>query len=155
MDRFRKYLKVETEVEIFACAHITGMVFLYGFLQWLAGSSAVPFRILLEQMVLGYVDAWVQKALFFGEKSFTDREYRVRGILWCMVPGCLTVMTGNLQDWFLQGEGIALWFYGLVFAYFVLLWLFLEKFYRKETEEINQLLEKRKKKQEGRGSSHG
>ena len=55
--KIRKYLKIETEVEIFACAHITGMIFLYGFLQWLGEGGAVPFPILLGQMVLGYVDA--------------------------------------------------------------------------------------------------
>ncbi len=147
--KIRKYLKIETEVEIFACAHITGMIFLYGFLQWLGEGGAVPFPILLGQMVLGYVDAWVQKALFFGEKSYTDWEYRVRGILWCAIPGCLTAAAGNLGGWFPQGGAMELLFYGLVFAYFILLWLFLENVYRKETEEINQLLEKRKKKMEG------
>lgn len=151
IDSIKKYLKVETEVEIFACAHITGMVFLYGLFQWLVGNGSVPFEVLLEQMVLGYVNAWVQKALFLGEKSYTDKEYWMRGILWCMVPGCATVAAGILWDWFPRDGAMAWWFYGLIFAYFILLWLFLEKVYRKETEEINQLLEKRKKKMEGTG----
>ncbi len=151
----RKYLKVETEVEIFACVHITGMIFLYGFFQWLMGNSSVPFQILLGQMALGYVDAWVQKALFFGEKSYTDREYRIRGVLWCMVPGCFTVAAGILGVWFPQGGAMELWFYGLIFAYFALLWLFLEKVYRRETEEINQLLEQRKRNVKGMGERNG
>ena len=137
----RKYLKVETEVEIFACVHITGMIFLYGFFQWLMGNSSVPFQILLGQMALGYVDAWVQKALFFGEKSYTDREYRIRA--------------GILGGWFPQGGAMELWFYGLIFAYFALLWLFLEKVYRRETEEINQLLEQRKRNVKGMGERNG
>ncbi len=48
-----------------------------------------------------------------------------------------------------------LWFYGLIFAYFALLWLFLEKVYRRETEEINQLLEQRKRNVKGMGERNG
>ena len=41
MDRIRKYIRMEVEVEIFACAHITAMLFLYGFLQWLMYRGSV------------------------------------------------------------------------------------------------------------------
>lgn len=146
MNKVRKYLKMEVEVEIFACAHITAMIFLYGFLQWLMYDNPVSFPILLEQMILGYVISWVQKALFFRERPYTDREYGIREILWCLFPGCLVMAAGSLGKWFIQGAWqIALWFYGLMFVYLILLRLFLEKIYREETEEMNQLLNRRRK----------
>lgn len=147
MGKFRKYIKIEVEVEIFACAHITAMIFLYGFLGWLLHGGSVPFPILVGQMVLGYVISWVQKGLFFQEKHYSERSYKIREILWCLLPGCLVVAAGTLGDWFQQKEWqMAAWFYGAMFGYFILLWLFLKKFYREETEEINQLLNQRKHK---------
>lgn len=149
MDKIRKYLRMEVEVEIFACAHITAMIFLYGFLQWLMYDSFVSFPILLEQMILGYVISWVQKALFFREKPYTSREYRIREILWCLLPGCLAVAVGSLGKWFpKESWEMALWFYGILFGYFILLRLFLEKVYQEETEEMNQLLSQRRRENE-------
>lgn len=147
MNNLRKYIRTEVEVEIFACAHITAMVFLYGFLRWLMYDSTVSFPVILEQMILGYVISWVQKVLFLQEKSYTERSYRIREILWCLLPGCLTAAAGSLGNWFPEAEGkTSLWFYGIMFCYFILLWLFLKKFYREETEEMNELLNRRKQK---------
>ena len=145
MDRIRKYIRMAVEVEIFACAHITAMLFLYGFLQWLMYRGSVSFPILLEQMVLGYVMSWVQKALFLKEKPYTKREYRVREFLWCMLPGSLAVAAGRLGRWFPKTEWqVSIGFYGILFAYFILLWLFLKHVYQEETKEINQLLKQRR-----------
>lgn len=145
MGKVRKYIKIEVEVEIFACAHITAMIFLYGLLGWLMYGGSVPFPILVWQMVLGYVISWLQKGLFFQEKHYSELSYKIREILWCLLPGCLVVAAGNLGKWFPnQAWRMALWFYGIMFCYFILLWVFLKKFYREETEEINQLLSQRR-----------
>ena len=89
----------------------------------------------------------VQKVLFLQEKSYTERSCRIREILWCLLPGCLTAAAGGLGNWFPEAEGkTSLWFYGIMFCYFILLWLFLKKFYREETEEMNELLNRRKQK---------
>ncbi len=152
MGNLRKYIRLEVEVEIFACAHITAMIFLYGFLRWLMYDRDIPFSILLGQMVLGYVISWVQKILFLQEKSYTDPSCRIREISWCILPVCLTVAAGNLGNWFPPGEWqMALWFYGIILCYFILLWLFLKKVYREETEEMNQLLKQRKEKRDLEG----
>lgn len=149
MSKLRKYLKIETDVEIFACAHITAMIFMYGFLLWLTGVKELSFGIIFEQMVLGYIMSWVQKALFLQEKPYKKREYRMREILWCMLPSALLIFAGSLLSWF-QGKSpwIAVIFYAVMTCYFIMLWLFLEKFYRKETEELNCLLKQRRKGRE-------
>ena len=98
MGKVRKYIKIEVEVEIFACAHITAMIFFYGLLEWLMYGGSVPFPILVGQMALGYVISWLQKGLFFQEKHYSDLSYKIREILWCLLPGCLVVAAGDLGN---------------------------------------------------------
>ena len=141
INRIRKYLLIETEIETFACIHATSMIFIYGFLQWIAGNE-LSFPVLAGQMILGYVIAWVQKGLFFGEKHYSDREYRIREILWCILPGILVAAAGWMGHWFSEELWQAsIWFYGIMAAYFIFLWLFLKNVCQKETREMNYLLE--------------
>ncbi|MCI8483384.1 MAG: hypothetical protein HFH41_03470 [Lachnospiraceae bacterium] len=146
INKIRKYLLIETEVEIFACIHATSMIFIYGCLQWMAGKE-LSFPILAVQMILGYVIAWVQKGLFFGKKHYSDREYRIREVLWCLLPGVLVVAAGRMGHWFSHELWqVSIWFYGIMAAYFIFLWLFLKNVCRKETREMNDLLEQWRQK---------
>lgn len=146
INKIRKYLLIETEVETFACIHATSMIFIYGFLQWMTGNK-LSFPILTAQMILGYVIAWVQKGLFFGEKHYSDREYRIREILWCLLPSIFLVISGRIGHWFLDAHWrVSIGFYGIMAAYFILLWLFLKNVCQKETREMNYLLEQWRQK---------
>lgn len=149
MSKLRKYVKTEADVEFFACVHGVSTIFLYGFLQWIDGVKDIPFAIIVQQLVLGYVIAWGQKGLFLKEKTYTKREYRLREILWCSIPVVLMVLTGNAFQWFLKAySGIAIAFYICMTCYFIMLWLFLKYLYQEETREMNHLLKQWKKEGE-------
>lgn len=148
MHRIRKYLKTEMDVEFFACVHGVSMIFMYGCMQWLGGINDVPFSIIFQQMVLGYAIAWIQRGLFLREKVYTDREYRIREIMWCLIPALLLILTGAVFGWFPDiSERISIGFYVIMACYFIMLWLFLKNFYMEETREMNELLKQRKKKE--------
>ena len=149
MNKMRKYLKTEADVEFFACTHGASTIFMYGLMQWLGGIDDVPFSIIFQQMVLGYVISWTQKGLFLREKSYTRREYQIREILWCLIPGCLMVLTGIVFQWFPDVSwGITVAFYVIMACYFIMIWLFLKYIYREETKEMNELLKQRKQREE-------
>lgn len=145
MHKLRKYIRTEMDVEYFACVHAASMIFIYGFLLWLESERAVPFAIIFEMLVLGYVMAWTQKGLFLREKVYSRREYLLREILWNVLPILYMPFTGKLCGWF---EETATWvgmtFYLIMAVYVVMVWLFLRLFYKEETQELNQLLQKRR-----------
>lgn len=149
MSKLRKYLKIEADVEFFACVHGASMTFMYGFLQWIGGVDDVPFVIIFQQLLLGYIIAWVQKGLFLKEKAYTKREYLLREVLWCMIPVLLIILTGSVFHWFSEVSiEIAVAFYVCMICFFVMVWLFLKYFYQEDTREMNHLL-KQWKKEEG------
>lgn len=146
MSKLLKYLKAEIDVEILACTHIATMIIMYGLLQWFVGVKEVQFAILFQMMILGYVIAWIQKLIFLKEKSYGLCEYRIREILWCIVPVFLTFLTAGVFGWFRDlANGIAIIFYAWIVLYFILWLLFLKYFYLEDTREMNDLLKQRKK----------
>lgn len=148
MDKLKKILKTEADVEFFACVHGGSMIFMYGFWQWMGGVSDVPFAIIFQQLLLGYAIAWTQKGLFLKEKVYTKREYRLREILWCVLPVIFIFIAGSVFQWLAEvSSGLAVAFYGCMICYFVMVRLFLKNFYLEETREMNQLLKERKKEQ--------
>lgn len=146
MSKLRKYLKIEVDVEFFACVHGVSTVFIYGFCQWIGGVEDVPFTFIVQQLLLGYVIAWVQKGLFLKEKAYTKREYRLREVCWCIIPVALMVLTGSVFRWFqTDSVGIVIAFYLCMACYFLMLWLFLKYLYQEESREMNHLLNQWKK----------
>lgn len=148
MDKLKKYLKLEADVEFIACIHGVATIFMYGFLQWIGGKENISFLVIVEQLVLGYIVAWIQKGLFLREKSYTKREYFLREVLWCAVPVVLLILAGTVFQWFSEvSGGIAVAFYLCMACFFVMVWLFWKIFYWEESREMNQLLRERKKEE--------
>lgn len=148
MSKLKRYIKTEADVEFMAAIHGCSLTFVYGFIQWVSGVEAVPFTVIFWQLMLGYAIAWAQKGLFLREKSYKKWEYRMLETLWCVIPLVLTIAAGILFQWFETPLcGLALAFYGIMFSYYIMLWFFLKFFYREETREMNELLQKRKQKE--------
>lgn len=145
MHKLLKFIRTEMDVEFFSCVHSVSMIFIYGFLLWLERGRAVSFVVIIEMMILGYAMAWTQKGLFFKEKVYSKREYFLREILWNVLPILYMPLTGKLCGWFKE---TALWvgitFYLIMAVYVVMVWLFLRLFHNEETQELNQLLQKRR-----------
>lgn len=145
MSRIRKYLKAEMDVEFFACTHGASMIFIYGFMLWLAGEPEVPFSVIVEVLILGYAMAWTQKALFLRERTYKKWEYVMREILWNLLPILYMPIAGWLCRWFF---GMPMWvqigFYGIMDCYVVMVWLFLRYVNKEDTQELNQLIQQRK-----------
>lgn len=148
MNRIKKYFKVEADVEIMACVHGGSIIFIYGLLQWFAGVKSVLFAIIFQQMLLGYIISWTQKGLFLKEKSYTDKAYRVRECLWCLLPILEMLVISYIFQWFVHlPDWTAAAFYGAMTCYFIMLWWFVKHFYQEETREMNRLLKQRKKEE--------
>lgn len=147
MKRLRHMIRLEMDVEFFACTHGVSLIFIYGFLRWLDGIGTVDFGMILEMMILGYVISWMQKLLFLKEKTYSRREYRIRSILWSALAILFMIIFGELFSWFGDNAGwVRYWFYGIMSVYFVMVWFFIENFYKKDTEEMNRLLAEYKRK---------
>lgn len=152
MDKLSKYIKIEADMEFFACVQGASMIFLYGCLRWFAGEPNVPFSVIFVQMVLGYVISWTQKLIFLREKRYSRLEYRMREVLWCAFPMILLMLTGYLFRWFEQTElWVEIIFYLLMLGYFIMLRFFLKYFYKEDTGEMNQLLQERKREEKING----
>lgn len=149
MSRIRKMIRAEMDVEFFSCVHGVAMIFCYGFWLWLDGNSNVPYGIIVEMMILGYVISWAQKLLFIRERAYTRTEYRIRGSLWCVLPMVFIVLAGELLGWFFGSDGwVRPAFYGFMAFYFVMVWYFIELFYKEDSEEMNRLLKRYKERGE-------
>ena len=46
MNKLRKYLKIEADVEGMAAVHGCSMISVYGLIQWLSGVKAIPFSVI-------------------------------------------------------------------------------------------------------------
>ncbi|HIU76941.1 MAG TPA: hypothetical protein IAC62_13730 [Candidatus Pelethocola excrementipullorum] len=147
MNKIRKAIRREMDVEFFACTHGVSIIFMYGFVRWLDHVQEISFAMVVGMMILGYVISWFQKLLFIKEGEYTTKEYKKRGFLWSVVPSLLLILTGEFFQWFRENvwwTGIL--FYGIMIIYFFMVWWFLELFYEKDTEDINILLERFKQK---------
>lgn len=153
-DKWKKiylWLKMEIDVEFMACTHGIVMVTVFGFLRWLVGIEDIPFLVLFEMFFMCYAIAWVQKALFLKEAELNRQEYRIRLVLYYLIPFLFMMICHRIFDWFTGvGWGIIAGFYGFMLFYFVMMWLFLKFLYQKDTEELNRLLKSRRKKKEKR-----
>lgn len=155
MKRFRKWLRMEIDVEFLACTHGMSMVFMYGFLLWLIQIDSLPFAVIFQMFVLSYLMAWLQKALFLGEKKYTAAGYFVREIFWCLVPLLVIGAAGVVFHWF-RGMpwGIPTAYYALMTGYMIMAWFFLKNFYQADSEEMNRMLKRiRDKKQTETGGN--
>lgn len=151
MNKFFRWMKMEIDVEFFACVHAMSMIFVYGFLLWLDGVPSVTFAAVIEFYVLAYLSAWLQKALFLRERVYPQTEYWIREILWCLAPVLLLLAAGSFFPWF-GGRPVLLAaaFYVIMLFYHGMVWVFLRYFYRKDTEELNGLLNRRREEKNGK-----
>ena len=147
MNKLRKYIKTEMDVEFFSCAHSVSMIFIYSFLLWIESKQAITFIVIIEMMILGYVMAWIQKGLFLKEEVYGRREYILREILWNVLPILCMPITGKLCGWFAEtARWVEVTFYIIMAIYVVMIWGFLRVFHDEETKELNQLLQRKRDK---------
>lgn len=145
MNKLHKYLKREMDVEFFSCVNAMSMVFLYGFILWANGIKEVPFAVIFEMMILSYVMAWFQKVLFLKEKVYKKFEYQIRVVLWSIGPIAMMIGVQVLFHWFAQVTlTMEILFVLIMLGYWVMLWIFLQRFYQDDTSELNQMIEKYK-----------
>ena len=151
--RLYKWIKAEVDVEFLTCTHGMVMMISYGFLRWLVGIEQVPFAVIFQMILLCYIIAWVQKALFLEDRKFPGREYKIRKVIWYLVPFLFTIPCDEVFGWFDENQIIIrIVFYGFVAFYFVMLRIFVKFLYQEDTKELNQLLESRKKKKDKGGN---
>lgn len=145
MSRLKRYIRLETDVEFFSCVHGVSMIFMYGFVNWFAGHSEVPFSLIVEMMILGYLSAWIQKGLFMKETAYSTAGNWIREISWCLIPYILMLIAGGLFGWFRQRPwGVPAAYYAVMLCYFVMVRIFVKFFYQEDTDEINRLIKKRR-----------
>ena len=149
MSKFSRWIKSEVDAEILGSAYGMSLVWLYGFILWINKIDAVPFLIIFEMFLLGYVIAWLQNLLFYGKKAYGKIEYRVRTAGWIFGPVILTMAAQFVFHWFQSLPGIAAVIFDLVMIiYFVMVWILVKTFYMNDTKNLNQLLNKYNRKKE-------
>jgi len=150
MEKLKKWMKEEVDVEFFCCVWAVAMIFIYGFELYIYGEKATKFVIIFQMFILSYLIARFQKMLFKKEQNFSKTEFLVRAILWSLVPMILTCITAAVFKWFV---GYPMWillvFYGTMAVYYACIWIILQIFYKDETNQLNDMLERIKKNNEG------
>lgn len=147
MDKARKWIKAELKVEVLACTHILVMLFVYAIEKLIVGTEVISFWLLLQMSLLGYAISWFQQLLFLKEKVYSKTEYRFRGICWWIIPPIVTMMLGQLLQWF-EGLaiGYAIFFYIFMLVYYVMAWYLLQYCFREESKYMNEWLDEFKQK---------
>lgn len=141
MDSLQKFIRREIDVEFFCCVHAISLVFLYGFFLWLWGIPQVPFVVIFEMFLLAYVMAWLQKILFLKERVYSNREHRIRGIIWSIGPVVLMIPLQFLFQWFERLPLYSAWLYdAIMLSYFIMIWIVIQKFYQDDSDQLNKML---------------
>ena len=143
MERIKELIKIELDVEIISCVHGLVIIMVYAFLLWIQKKDNIDFVTLFFMLVLGYVMAWSQKAMFLKEKVFGKAEYRIRTAGWFVLPILEMVACNLLFDWF---ANTAVWteivFDLVMIWYFGMFWWIIQWLYRGDSKEMNRLLER-------------
>lgn len=141
MNRFKRYLKAELDADIFACVHGMSMIFLYGFELYLYGIKNISFAIIFQMLVIAYLIAWTQKLLFLKDRIYKKIEYKVRVVLWNVLPVLWTFLFGNILGWY-RGYPIAAEtiFLMVMLCYYIIWWILLQIVYKEDTNELNNKL---------------
>lgn len=141
MNKIEKYLKTEFEVEMMACMHGFVMIFAYLLEKFVMGFDNISFLQALGMGSLAYLISWIQKIIFLKEKVYGKREFKVRAVCWSTIPCILTYISGVLLGWFRELHwGFAIIFYAFVSFYYILLWFFLQRLFREDSQKLNYLL---------------
>ncbi len=141
MDRFMRYLKQELDVDYMSAIHGICIVLVHGFLTYLTGVKEVPFLMIFQMFVTAYLIAWTQKLLFIKEKLYGRWEYRIRTVLWCILPNVEYFLAARVFGWY---KGIENWvepvlYLAMLVYYIFVLWT-IRIFYQAQSREMNRLL---------------
>lgn len=145
-EEFKRLARIEIQTEMIACTHIVVMLFVFALEQFLYNGGAITFWQLLQMSLLGYGSAWGQQLLFWGDKIYSRTAYCVRAVCWIGLPWIITMISGICLGWF-AGEpwGYEWFFYGFMLFYYVMFWVLLQVFFKKDSKELNHWLEEYKK----------
>lgn len=145
MEKLKKIIRSEIDVEFFACMHSMLMISVLGFELYLYGIKAMSYVTIFQIFVLSYIIAWFQKILFIKEKIYSKLEYKIRTILWNIGPIIITLITGKILHWY-KGlpSFIEIVFIIIMLIYYIFVWWLLQIFYRDETKSLNNMLLKYK-----------
>lgn len=145
MKRVKHYIKREMDVEFFGAVHGLSLIFVYGFLEWINKVNTVPFAYIVQMWIVGYIISWFQKALFL-RTHYSRGAYKALVIAWNIGPTIITVLAQIVLKWFIDAPLWEILLFDIIMAlYYILMWIFLEVFYREDTNELNGLLQDYKK----------
>lgn len=141
MSKIKKYIKAELDTEIFAWIHSMSMIFIYGFELYVYGVKSLEYAIIFQMLLLGYVIAWTQKLLFLKDRIYKKREYKIRVVLWSVLPMLLTGITGIVLHWYQKYPAVlGIIFVIIMLIYYIMFWIVLEVLYQEDTQKLNEKL---------------
>lgn len=151
-EKWMNLIKNEFDVELFSAVHGMSTVFVFGFLLYVAGTDSVPFLVILEMFLLAYGISWFQRLIFSGSKLYSEGGRRFRSVVWSVGPVLMTQVCGIVFHWYRGQPGwVVVAFLVIMLIYYIMIWVFLQIFYRDETQRLNRMLEVMKGScQEGR-----
>ena len=145
MRGIKHYIKREMDVEFFGSVHGMSFIFLFGFFEWINNRNMISFSYIVQMWIVGYFIAWFQKSLFLGN-HYKKYVYKACVFAWNVGPIIITIIAQIILKWFSHAplwEVIA--FNVIIAVYFIIMWIFLEVFYREDTNELNGMLNEYKK----------
>lgn len=146
MKGIKHYIKHEMDVEFFGSVHGLSIIFVFGFYGWLNHVDSIPFIFILQMWIVGYIIAWLQKALFLGDRVYKKSQYKICTVIWNIGPIVILLIAQMILGWFNNAPIWVMIAFDLTMAmYFPMLWLCLAIFYKDDTNELNQLLSEFKK----------
>lgn len=147
MKTFMKLLKNELDVDILSALHMVVYITMYGFYTWLDHNDGVPFAYIVQMFVIGYICTWLQQILYLRKVVHKKFAYQLYIVLWNVIPLATVFVCQNIFGWFhTSSTWVAIAFDITILVYFPIICWILEVFYRRDSEELNHLLEGYKKK---------
>lgn len=156
MNLFKRFLKHEFDAEMFACVYTACILWLLSLFFLLSGGGGLTFAQVTVCIILSWVVSWVQKLLFWGDRTLSAIQRVLRSILWNLLPAAAILGTAFLLGWFSGRPAWVFWAFGAaVTATFFSWWCCIQLLCRDETEEWNALLTQFKQNASAEEEHHG
>lgn len=141
MNKFKKYLSLEIANEFYASIYSMGIIGSYCIFALIEGKRTVDIFMIIQTLIVGYIITIIQNIIFYGNKTFTKKEYRVRVLLWHIVSNGIAFTSAIALNWFNEFPKWTLMVY-LIFMImmFLVLWKWMDFNKSIDSENLNKML---------------
>lgn len=146
MDKLKKYCTWEITTEMYASGYTLGFLGMYCIAAWINGKREVGIIMILQMLIVAYVIAFIQNIIFLNNRKLTDKEYKIRVVLWHLSSNIIGLLSAIGLGWFQEFQlWITIFFIIFMISMFTVVWILMSVNREVDTENLNNILIEYKK----------